>query len=166
MRNECSARKSAFFLAKNTERALHNERSQRRKRTGSPQAEESESQLIDAVINDERVRLAKNPAPREKGIEVQIRVALAAAGVLVMKHNVDARGGVGRGLGLGVADLICVVPPLGRFLAIEVKRPGYTQSDVRDAQRRWLGVVLRFGGIAGIATSVDEAMALVARARQ
>jgi hypothetical protein len=111
--------------------------------------------------------LVHKPKPeREKAIEIRIRVALAAAGVLVMKHNIDRRSPFGTGLGIGVSDLICVVPPDGRFLGIEVKRPGFSPSDVRDEQRRWLEIVLRHGGVTGIATSEAEAMALVEEARR
>lgn len=100
----------------------------------------------------------------EKGIEIRIRVELAAAGVLVMKHNIDRRSPFGGGLGLGVSDLICVVPPYGRFLGIEVKRPT-TRTHTSKKQKAWLAVVRRFGGVTGVATSVEEAMALVAEAR-
>lgn len=131
------------------------------------------------AMSQRRVRARKEKPPLEKAVEIQVRVALAAAGVMVMKHHVDNRGqkpcdecghvdkqrGARTGLGLGVSDLICVVPPHGRFLGIEMKRPGYRPSDVREEQRRWLGVVRRFGGVTGVASSVDEAMALVAQAR-
>lgn len=107
----------------------------------------------------------------EKAVEIQVRVALAAAGVMVMKHTVEpcfecgARPGKRQGLGIGCSDLICVVPPHGRFLGIEMKRPGYRPSDVKEHQRRWLAVVERFGGVTGVAASVEEALALVERAR-
>lgn len=149
---------AALFSSKNTGQALPKKRSQRCKRA-------DRTDLIDGIVDGERVLIAHSPRPREKAIEIQIRVALAAADVMVMKHNVDHRATFGRGLGLGVADLICVVPPLGRFLAIEVKRPGYSPSDVRDDQQRWLRTVTRYGGIAGVASSVEEAMRLVAIAR-
>jgi hypothetical protein len=55
---------------------------------------------------------------------------------------------------------------MGRFLGIEVKRPGYVPSDVRPEQKLWLAVVRRFGGVTGIASSVEEAMALVMEARR
>lgn len=118
------------------------------------------------------LRARKERPPLEKHVEIQVRVALAAAGVMVMKHEVlachecGARPNRRQGLGIGVSDLVCVVPPHGRFLGIEMKRPGYTPSDVREAQTRWLGVVRRFGGVTGVASSVDEAMALVAQARR
>jgi hypothetical protein len=132
----------------------------------SSRTRKKKSQLVDGIVGGERVLIATDPAPREKGIEVQIRVALSSAGIMCMKHHVDHRALFGRGLGLGVADLICVVPPYGRFLGIECKRPGYSPSDVRDEQRKWLAMVRRYGGVSGIATSVDEAMALVNEARR
>lgn len=122
--------------------------------------------LVDAVIGGERVLLATDPAPREKGIELQIRAAVDAAGVMCMKHHVDQRSPFGRGLGLGVADLICIVPPHGRFCAIEIKRPGYSPSDVRPEQRKWMAVVRRYNGVVGIATSIEEAFRLIDMARR
>jgi hypothetical protein len=98
----------------------------------------------------------------EKKIETDIRVALAEAGILCFKHNVDNRQ-MSTGLGLGTSDLICIVPPLGRFLGIEVKRPGKKPS---EHQFKWLAVVRKFGGMSGVATSVAEALALVEAARQ
>lgn len=164
---------AAFFCASHTELTSPKKTSQRRKR--------ADATLVDGVIGGERVLIHKPPkVPLERAIEIRIRVALAAAGVMVMKHHVDNRGqkpcpkcghrdmerGARTGLGLGVADLICVVPPHGRFLGIEVKRPGFSPSAVRVEQRRWLGVIARHGGITGIATSEEEAMALVEVARR
>ncbi len=66
------------------------------------------------------------------------------------------------GLAVGSADLIGLVPPTGRFLAIECKRPN--GGRLSERQRAWLDVVRRCGGIAGIARSVEEAIALVTEA--
>ena len=107
----------------------------------------------------------KSKAPLESSIKAAIRAAVVADGCLCWIHNVDNRA-MFTGLGLGTSDLICVVPPLGRFLGIEVKRPGYSPSRVNDNQRAWLAVVRQFGGVSGIATSVEEALALVREARQ
>jgi hypothetical protein len=100
----------------------------------------------------------------EKSIETKIRTALHEAGVICWKHNVDNRQ-LHTGLGVGVSDLICIVPPIGRFLAIEIKtyRPG---SDTSEAQDRFLEQVRKFGGISGVARCVDDALALVAEARK
>jgi hypothetical protein len=103
--------------------------------------------------------------PLESTIKAEIRAAVIAEGCLCWVHNVDNRT-MHTGLGLGTSDLICVVPPYGRFLGIEIKRPRYSPSDVNDNQRRWLAAVRKFGGVSGVATNVHEALALVHEARQ
>ncbi len=103
--------------------------------------------------------------PLESEVKARVRAALVAEGCLCWVHNVDNRM-MSTGLGLGTADLIVIVPPRGRFLGIELKRPGYSPSDVSSNQRSWLAAVRRFGGVSGIATCVAEALALVNEARQ
>lgn len=66
------------------------------------------------------------------------------------------------GLCVGSSDLIGIVAPRGRFLAIEVKS---AKGVLSEEQEQWIAIVERFGGVAGPARSVDEAMALVERAR-
>lgn len=152
---------AAFVVSKNTELTSPGAKPQRRKRTRAP--------YTDAVIGGERVLLVEARKEGEKGVEIRVRVALAAAGVMVMKHTVGpcwecgAKPNKRQGLGIGCSDLICIVPPFGRFLGIEMKRPD--GGVVSDDQKRWLAVVQRFGGITGVARSVDEAMALVELAR-
>ncbi len=162
------ARESGLFLGREMNiRAVSDVQLSARKRNrfvAQPNRSGKEK-FIDGIVDGERVLIATSTEPREKGIEIEIRVALATAGVMCMKHHVDFRAAFGRGLGRGVADLICVVPPYGRFLAIEVKRPS-TRGKLSKVQERWISVVRRFGGVAGVATSVDEAMALVEQARR
>ncbi len=128
------------------------------------------SKFIDGVVGGERVLIARATAESEKGVEIRVRVALAAAGVMVLKHTVGpcwecgAKPNKRQGLGVGCSDLICIVPPFGRFLGIEMKRPG--GGRVSEEQVRWLAVIRRFGGITGVARSVEEAMALVDEARR
>ena len=99
----------------------------------------------------------------ESSVKEKIRIALHEAGVIVWCHNVDNRR-LHSGLGIGVADLICIVPPIGRFLAIEIKtyRPG---SDTSEEQDRFLEQVRKFGGVSGVARCVEDALALVKEAR-
>lgn len=167
---------AALFLALNTahpkndgrsgKAASRNGKSHAKTPRSRTKSQNASTEIVDGIVGGERVKLfvPKSKVEREKGIEIRIRVALAARGVMVMKHHVDNRGLKRTGLGLGVADLICIVPPMGRFVAIEVKRPGYTPSDVRPDQTRWLGIVQRFGAVAGIATTVEEALAIIDRA--
>lgn len=48
----------------------------------------------------------------------------------------------------------------GKVIAIEVKRPS-TRNNLTDEQRAYLDQVKRAGGLAGVATSVEEAFAIV-----
>ena len=159
------ARENAgLFLDPATEQALPKKRSQRRVRAGT--------QLVDGIVNGERVLLhTPTKEPLERAIELRIRAVLATKGIIVWKHVIEVchvcgtRPSPRTGLGRACADLICIVPPLGRVLAIEVKRPS-KRNAARDAhQRHWAAVVRRHGGIAGIATCEAEALALLAEAR-
>lgn len=107
----------------------------------------------------------KAKPPLESDVKRRVRKAVIAAGCQCWVHNIDNRF-LSTGMGIGTSDLICVVPPFGRFLAIELKRPGYHPSDVSDAQRAFLASVRLFGGVSGIATCEAEALALVSEARQ
>ena len=107
--------------------------------------------------------VAPGPRPKpplESTIKARIRAAVIDAGCLCWVHNVDNRN-LHTGLGLGTSDLICVAPG-GRFLAIEVKRPG---GKPNENQKRFLAAVRHFGGVSGIATNAEEALALVAEAK-
>lgn len=127
------------------------------------------AEYTDEILRGERVLIANSPTESEKGVEIRVRVALAAAGVMVMKHTVGpcwecgAKPNKRQGLGVGCSDLICIVPPKGIMVGIEMKRPD--GGRVSDEQSRWLAVVRRFGGVTGVARSVDEAMALIKEAR-
>lgn len=102
----------------------------------------------------------------EQPIKKRIQAAVRDAGCAAWIHNIDNRQ-LHTGLDAkGVSDLICIVPPHGRFLAIEVKRPKYSPSDVTPDQRAFLAAVRHFGGVSGIATCVEDALALVAEAQQ
>lgn len=104
---------------------------------------------------------------REAQIQAAIRVALGRMpDVALWRNSVGAtRDGervVRYGLAVGSADLVGVLAPTGRILALEVKGPS---GRVAPAQAAWLGVVRRFGGFAAVVRSVDEAVAAVERAR-
>lgn len=69
------------------------------------------------------------------------------------------------GLGDGSADLIgsVFVGAFARPLAIEFKKPGETLDPDQEA---WRDVVISLGWVYGMATSIEEAIAIVERARQ
>lgn len=112
---------------------------------------------------------------KETTLMHQIMLALSDAGCLVWRNNTGQawqgkpihRAGrqvtladafqIPYGLCVGSADLVGVAP-CGRFLAVEVKT---ATGRVSEQQRVFLDAVLRAGGIAGIARSVDDAIALL-----
>ena len=53
----------------------------------------------------------------------------------------------------GIPDIIAIMPPLGRFWGIEVKRPG---GKLSDAQREFSVAIQGVGGFYTVATSVDD----------
>lgn len=110
-------------------------------------------------------KVAKKP---ETLLSDAIRGALSLEPGLLIWRNSNgvfrARGFVVHaGLPSGSADLIGVLGPAGRFVAIEIKMPGQ-KADLHQAQ--WLEGVRRAGGFACVVTSVEEARAAIKRARE
>ena len=104
----------------------------------------------------------------ESEIQAAIRAALGALpDVCLWRNHVgqlrDESGRVHRfGLSVGSADLVGVLAPSGRLIALECKS---ATGRLRPEQRAWLDVVRRFGGFACVVRSADEALAAVERAR-
>lgn len=67
------------------------------------------------------------------------------------------------GLAKGSADLIGVLAPHGRFVALEVKT---YKGRIRPEQTQFLELVRRLGGVAAVVRSSDEAMAVIAAAKR
>lgn len=114
---------------------------------------------------------------KEKNISVQIQQAASPAGhrlfVNARGRFQDARSGNWISFGLGpngAGDLVgwqsIVITPdmvgqrFARFASIEVKKPG---EEPREDQERWRDGVNKAGGVAGVATSPDEALAILRR---
>jgi hypothetical protein len=114
-------------------------------------------------------------ANAETTLQQQIRLALGTRSDLRLFRNQvgqlpDPRTGrpVQFGLARGSADLIgwrtVVVTPemvgqrIAVFTSLEIKTP---TGRLAPAQRAWLGVVHQAGGIAGVARSVSDALAIV-----
>lgn len=105
----------------------------------------------------------------ERALMIRIRAAVASMeGILIWRNNtgVDTTRGVRYGLAVGSADLIGIVRTasgVGRFLALEVKRPGERPT---AEQRKWLAVVNRAGGVAVVVRSVEDAIKAIELARR
>lgn len=106
---------------------------------------------------------------RESTIQAAVRLALGQRPELVLWRNntgVALHSGGARvvyGLAPGSSDLIGVLAPSGRFVALEVKSPtGRSSVD----QEKFLHLVRSRGGFAAVVRSVDEAHAAIDRALQ
>lgn len=60
----------------------------------------------------------------------------------------------------GQSDIQGIHKLSGRFIAIEVKLPE-TRNRVSDLQQQFLDNIFEAGGIVGVATSTDEALAII-----
>lgn len=104
----------------------------------------------------------------ETEIQAAIRKALGALpDFLCWRNHVgkiqDERGRWHTfGLAPGSADLIGLLTPHGRFVALEIKEPGKRPT---SEQIDWLAMVQRTGGFAAVVRSPAEALAAVQRAR-
>lgn len=91
----------------------------------------------------------------------KIMEALSAAGHFVLRSNSAVlynQNGSRIRVGFpGLSDLIGCTSS-GRFYAIEVKIPG---EKPRENQEAFLGLIERLGGLCGVATSPEEALAIV-----
>ena len=127
---------------------------------------------------------SRKPARQGEGaLSDAIRAALAHEPGLLLFRNSQAAMRKGSrvyrgGLGNGSADLVGVLSldvalvtngghmqsrmMLGRFVALEVKRPG---EQATEEQAAWLASVRTRGGFASVVCSVDEARAAIVRAR-
>jgi hypothetical protein len=110
----------------------------------------------------------------ESAIVVAIRLRLGEEPDLVLwRQSVagvevfDPKTGRSRwqhaGLPKGSSDLIGVLAPLGRFVALEAKTP---RGRLTPDQKAWLALVRRFGGFATSVRSVEDALAALERARR
>jgi hypothetical protein len=93
-----------------------------------------------------------------------IHVAMRETGRVVLWRNNTGRLKSGQrwvsfGLGAGGADLVGILKPSGRFLAVEVKTPSGRQTPEQVA---WQRAVESAGGMYVVARSVAEALAAIA----
>lgn len=108
----------------------------------------------------------------ENVLQSEIRLALGMLPDLVLWRNAT---GVGEqwdgskastlryGLCIGSSDLIGILSPTGRFVALEVKT---ATGRVSDDQERFLALVRRMGGYGAVVRSVADALAAVEEARR
>lgn len=109
----------------------------------------------------------------ESVLQAEIRLALGRDPTLVLWRNTvgmsthtDPRTNRTTsqrfGLAVGSADLVGILAPAGRFVALEVKT---ATGRVRPEQAQWLALVRTRGGFAAVVRSVPDALAAIERAR-
>lgn len=97
----------------------------------------------------------------EKQVLAQVLAWLKAHGLFAWRNNSGGRvlpghGGKGQFVRWGVVgsgDVFVLLPPLGRLVSLECKRPGGKPS---AAQVAWAEAVRAQGGGAHVVTSVEE----------
>ena len=104
-----------------------------------------------------------------KEVQIQNAIRLAVGqleDVVVWRNESGVAEHHGRyvryGLQKGSADLIGILKPSGRFVALEVKTP---KGRLREEQKLFLDLVRTMGGFACVVTSVEEALRAIDRAR-
>lgn len=112
---------------------------------------------------------SRSEADRLQGIRLAVGaledVVLWRNGVAGVESYDHTRGGARHhhaGLPKGSSDLIGVLAPLGRLLALEVKTD---RGRVTDEQQMFLALVRRMGGFGAVVRNEEEALAAIARAR-
>lgn len=105
---------------------------------------------------------------KESQITQEIRTHLQSKfpGIILFRNTLgyDALAKVYYGIGNpGGADLIGMYR--GRFVALEIKTPGaYTEKERLANQTNFIRVIKEGGGLAGFASSVEEAEEIIAGA--
>ncbi len=103
----------------------------------------------------------------ERDIQHAIRLELGLDPRVVLWRNTQGfYKEAGRSISYGVggpggADLLGILRPSGRFVALEVKQ---ASGRVSPEQEKFLELVRRSGGFGAVVRSVDEARAAIARA--
>lgn len=103
----------------------------------------------------------------EAQIEHSIRLALGQEFDLVLWRNTTGfvkheDRAYRYGLCPGGSDLIGILKPSGRFVALEIKAP---KGKATELQQQFINLIRSFGGFACVVRSVEEAKAALSRAR-
>jgi hypothetical protein len=111
-------------------------------------------------------RRRRGPTPEGQLLRRIVEALRQEPDVLVWRNTVGVGEDDGRrvtyGLALGSSDLVGLLGPHGRFVALEVKTPA---GRLTEHQVRFLERVRQRGGIAAVVRSVAEARAAIAQAR-
>lgn len=125
------------------------------KREGAVKSESRiQSEILAAIGSMPDVRVWRNEVA---GAWVGQKIGETREGHAVIKNARHIQAGLCK----GSSDLIGIGPG-GRFLAMEVKKPG---GSFQRGQREYLEAVRYVGGIGAVARSVEEALQVIEAAR-
>lgn len=122
-------------------------------------------QIVMPVVGKKKAKVEP-----ESSVLKRVTEALwAAGGVHVMRNNVGAvkkgQRFIRYGLEKSSSDLVAIVAPHGRWLCIECKRSDGGNGVEEVEQNIWLTKMRGYGAVAGICTTPEDALLLVALAR-
>ena len=128
--------------------------------------------MVGAVQGTDGTKGGERVSNPETVIQQQIRLALGGESDLTLWRNstgmaehLDQHGRTFRqryGLAVGSADLVGILAPTGRMVALEVKT---ARGRTTPEQDQWLALVRARGGFAAVVRTVADARAAIARAR-
>ncbi|MFY9642943.1 MAG: hypothetical protein WAK07_18900 [Rhodomicrobium sp.] len=138
--------------------------------------------IIRALNRMPGVRVTRNAnlgpvVPYNRRLEPDIRPILAGLGTgsadvvgVVTMRRLIVQWSVREYIDVDIAEDRGPVQDVGRAFVLEVKLPadpskGLRAGTLHKDQKRWLSTVRRFGGFAAVVTSIEEAVAAVARCR-
>lgn len=97
----------------------------------------------------------------EAQLKQTVLTTLKRLGIWAMGNAINARGKYRAGLEDGSPDVICILPPLGCLLGLELK----VDTKQRPAQKEWQTKHEALGGEYAIVCTVQEAVDAVTKAR-
>lgn len=103
------------------------------------------------------MRRAIRPAVRESDLARWVKKVFDAAKITYWRVNVTSVRGR-KATNIGMSDFLAIQPHTGRFVGVELKLPG---EELRESQIAFRDEVVAAGGIYGVATTAEEALAIV-----
>ncbi len=98
----------------------------------------------------------------EAQLKQNVLAMLKRLGIWAMGNAIDARGRYRAGLGDGSPDVLCILPPLGCLVGLELKVGKNTQQ---EDQKVWQTRHQQLGGMYFVCRSVQESVDAIAEAR-
>jgi hypothetical protein len=109
-----------------------------------------------ALVKDDRARVWRNNVGQTPCLCEACRF------IVCSRCAAKFRNPVRYGLAVGSSDLVGIIRPTGRFIGLEVKTD---KGIVSEEQEAWIQTVRRFGGVASVVRSVEDALGVLDAAK-